>query len=524
MNLQEQIRKVLKEETTLQKNLIGLFKNQGVEVATAAVGGFDNFAKILNLNLDDIDTQEMLVKNFINYTKVDDVEVSFIEVRTSSSGNRIIKIYLETDDPTLSLESWYVNTVCDYMNNKLFPFRVKPTWTPVFVSGGAKIFLDAEIVKEEDDQEEITEKWSEKYKKSINCSNPKGFSQKAHCAGKHKKNEINESSETTDDVVGKEFWFEYHCFESPKSCDAELWYRTHNKVLVLSIVEPGCGDTKLERLLEGCPRVYSVVFEDGFEYDVFEDELMESKENFERPDAPKRNQQELDEYARTLKNARQQGVGLRFPKSAIKSNPSRFRPYNRKGVNESDLETKQNDKKIVCEKCGWSWDLSDGGDDPYTCHKCGNENHKEMSLQESIRRILREEFNQLPKYLYHLTSDENYKNILMEGVLNPKYSKQSKRKKGIYLSDDISVAENYRFFYEPNEKVVLLKIKTSSLNEDSFYPDDYELQEFLDDGGWGVDEDIEYSRWYDVPWQLSLKWVNQIQYLEPIPISEIKKI
>ena len=103
---------------------------------------------------------------------------------------------------------------------------------------------------------------------------------------------IKELSETTDDVVGNKFWFEYHCFESPKSCDAELWYRTHNKVLVLSIVELGCGDTKLERLLEGCPRVYRVVFEDGFEYDVFEDELMESKEEFERPDAPKRNQQE----------------------------------------------------------------------------------------------------------------------------------------------------------------------------------------------------------------------------------------
>jgi hypothetical protein len=41
------------------------------------------------------------------------------------------------------------------------------------------------------------------------------------------------------------------------------------------------------------------------------------------------NDEELTEYSRTLKNARQQGVGLRFPKSAIKSNPSRFRPYNR---------------------------------------------------------------------------------------------------------------------------------------------------------------------------------------------------
>ena len=34
---------------------------------------------------------------------------------------------------------------------------------------------------------EIVEKWSNKYKKSINCYNPKGFSQKAHCAGKKKK-------------------------------------------------------------------------------------------------------------------------------------------------------------------------------------------------------------------------------------------------------------------------------------------------------------------------------------------------
>jgi hypothetical protein len=36
-------------------------------------------------------------------------------------------------------------------------------------------------------REFITEAWSEKYKRSINCSNPKGFSQKAHCAGRKKK-------------------------------------------------------------------------------------------------------------------------------------------------------------------------------------------------------------------------------------------------------------------------------------------------------------------------------------------------
>jgi gas vesicle protein len=40
-----------------------------------------------------------------------------------------------------------------------------------------------------DELNQITEKWTQKYKSSINCSHPKGFSQKAHCAGKKKHNE-----------------------------------------------------------------------------------------------------------------------------------------------------------------------------------------------------------------------------------------------------------------------------------------------------------------------------------------------
>jgi len=35
--------------------------------------------------------------------------------------------------------------------------------------------------------EQFQEEWSNKYKKSIDCSNPKGFSQKAHCAGRKKR-------------------------------------------------------------------------------------------------------------------------------------------------------------------------------------------------------------------------------------------------------------------------------------------------------------------------------------------------
>jgi hypothetical protein len=38
-----------------------------------------------------------------------------------------------------------------------------------------------------DVESDINEKWSEKYKKSIDCNNPKGFSQKAHCQGRKKE-------------------------------------------------------------------------------------------------------------------------------------------------------------------------------------------------------------------------------------------------------------------------------------------------------------------------------------------------
>ena len=38
----------------------------------------------------------------------------------------------------------------------------------------------------EEDPDYIDEKWSNKYKRSIDCSHPKGFSQRAHCQGRKK--------------------------------------------------------------------------------------------------------------------------------------------------------------------------------------------------------------------------------------------------------------------------------------------------------------------------------------------------
>ena len=47
----------------------------------------------------------------------------------------------------------------------------------------------------------LMEKWSMKYKKSINCSNPKGFSQRAHCQGRKKTEDIEQRPQSKKNLV-----------------------------------------------------------------------------------------------------------------------------------------------------------------------------------------------------------------------------------------------------------------------------------------------------------------------------------
>ena len=62
----------------------------------------------------------------------------------------------------------------------------------------------------QNNEDYIEERWSQKYKSSINCNNPKGFSQRAHCAGRKKK--VNESSgyslegSFTPDLIESKVW------------------------------------------------------------------------------------------------------------------------------------------------------------------------------------------------------------------------------------------------------------------------------------------------------------------------------
>jgi hypothetical protein len=52
------------------------------------------------------------------------------------------------------------------------------------------------------------------------------------------------------------------------------------------------------------------------------------------------------------------------------------------------------DGKVICDSCGWSWDIADGGDDTYSCHKCGHDNTPKS--QSNLDRLMSQFENQFP--------------------------------------------------------------------------------------------------------------------------------
>ena len=76
--------------------------------------------------------------------------------------------------------------------------------------------------------ESVEEEWSQKYKSSINCSHPKGFSQKAHCAGKKKHNESMEMESVCPDCGMCETHGD-NMMEVKQRLDAKCWKGKHKE-------------------------------------------------------------------------------------------------------------------------------------------------------------------------------------------------------------------------------------------------------------------------------------------------------
>jgi hypothetical protein len=92
-------------------------------------------------------------------------------------------------------------------------------------------------------------------------------------------------------ATGERPWFEYHCWESEQSSDAQMWFRSHEQVEVLAhdAADHDClRPLPYDERAESCqPCLYTIRFNDGFTGTCFEDELFANTLAYERPDPPK---------------------------------------------------------------------------------------------------------------------------------------------------------------------------------------------------------------------------------------------
>ena len=152
--MRQSIKNILKEETALGVKIKNLLDTKGVVFASTTVGGLDNLVKILNLDLDDIKTQEMLVKNFIYHTKLEGIDILHLEINRNKPDKVRIKIHFDTNVYASNVESWVTRTMSEKIN-KFFPFKSSAIWEPAFANRGVTIILDSDQIINEDDEDEM---------------------------------------------------------------------------------------------------------------------------------------------------------------------------------------------------------------------------------------------------------------------------------------------------------------------------------------------------------------------------------
>jgi hypothetical protein len=116
-------------------------------------------------------------------------------------------------------------------------------------------------------------------------------------------------------------------------------------------------------------------------------------------------------------------------------------------------------KKVICNNCGWKWDLKDGGDDPYVCHKCHNDNskkykHTKITITEQQLKLLIE--NQINENLIY---EDEYGSVqstdfIVDDLLNEAEYKGRKVKLGKIMQGDIKKFK----VYVKNEKGKVVKV------------------------------------------------------------------
>lgn len=122
----------------------------------------------------------------------------------------------------------------------------------------------------------VFEKWSAKYKRSINCASPKGFSQKAHCAGRNKNEDLNEFSPGGGNSGGNYLKALASAWYNDTFNTGDLHKGIKSQEDIERILERGihCGDGKVRKYSIGYNADFNGVeiqSDDHYEYSDYDD-------------------------------------------------------------------------------------------------------------------------------------------------------------------------------------------------------------------------------------------------------------
>ena len=104
--------------------------------------------------------------------------------------------------------------------------------------------------------------------------------------------------------------------------------------------------------------------------------------------------------------------------------------------------------KIKCDKCGWSWNIIDGGNDLFMCHKCGHNNESKTELPPLLKEILDPTNFDFKPLIQSLT-----KSMENDGLKLKPYPKVK------FIHTDFSNADDFfgkTAYYNPNNNEVVL--------------------------------------------------------------------
>ena len=139
------------------------------------------------------------------------------------------------------------------------------------------------------------------------------------------------------------------------------------------------------------------------------------------PEVKSRLKRALDYIEKRKEMSKKKTERLRKMKEASDPQAGTALPY---GSGFAPVKEIVTDTEVICDNCGWEWDIKDGGDDLYICHKCGHDNtpkenqNKAWNLQEGMLSLSKYMIDNgmnikpLPKVKMIKNNKENADNML----------------------------------------------------------------------------------------------------------------